>query len=144
MPEPTYPSLETLFDSLPPDYQNAAETAAKIRHHFHELMAAAIQVRLNEYVKTIPQETLEEKRDAASWINSELRKLGLAMKCPTTGNPGILVADYRGRDEDSTSRFRIASRETTGHRTRGASSSKIESMELMPDPPRLDYLGRKL
>lgn len=59
-------------------------------------IANALEPALNEQAAAMPHATYEEKKDLAKWINAELRRFGLAIKCPKTGRPAILIGHATG------------------------------------------------
>ncbi len=136
-------ALKGFFESLPSDYASTAMQATELRHVFHEQLAAAIQPRLNDHLQRQPQKSLEEKQALASWVNAELRHLGLTMRCPQTSQPATLIADYKTAEEAHVSRFRIQSNHPDGKRVRSNRSASVPFLELMEDPPRRESLARE-
>ncbi len=90
---------------------------------------------LNVQLGRMPHVSYKEKQEAASWANHHLRELGLAIRCPKTGRPAILVADERG-GEYNVSRFRLQIRDEHGHAKRTWSSQDVPTLQLMEDDPR--------
>lgn len=128
---------------LPTDFCQSLQAAADLSRAFHQVLAEVLQPRLNAYVKTLPQETLADKRSIATWVNAELRKLGLTIRCPKTGNPAILVADTQDRVHGHITRFRLEARDDRGRNVRSCTSPTVPELELMKDPPRRESLSRK-
>lgn len=131
-----------LIGELPADYLKAAGAAMRMRHTFHRQLSAEIESRLNRYLKSQPQESLEEKRELASWVNAQLRHLGLTIRCPKTGNPATLIADFKNSQESHISRFRIQGKDEYGKRVRSSLSDNVPDLELMEDIPRRESLAR--
>jgi len=131
-----------LLRSLPTDYDNARDVAKEIRRTFHEELAAAMQPRLNGKMKTMPHDTYQEKQVLASWVNHTLHAdLGLAIRCPRSREPAILIADIRSTATQM-SRFRLEIHDKKGRKVRTYSSAKLPELELMEDPPRQESLSR--
>jgi hypothetical protein len=124
--------------------ENAPEAFAKTFAKVSELlllarqeMAERLSGPLNTKVHRMPQETYEQKKSIASWVNATLREVGLAIRCPKTGRPAILIADIRNSPEDS-SRFRLEITEEDGRKVRTWSSNNLTDLEfeLREDQPR--------
>ncbi|MBE7506230.1 MAG: hypothetical protein HS101_08075 [Planctomycetia bacterium] len=90
----------------------------------------------------MPQNTLAEKRRLASWINHELRHLGLAIRCDPSGLPGILVAMPGRGDREEASRFRVEARDEDGRRFQSSSLGWAPRLELVEDPARREGRSR--
>lgn len=105
---------------------HAADTA------FRTWVATTIAGVLSKTVSELPHDSLQDKSSVAGWVNSELRSLGLALKCPRTQKPALLRADH-GMD-DGHGRFQLRLAEDNNQRTvnRGRLSD-ILPFELMPD-----------
>ena len=104
-------------------------------------VAARLGPVLSRELAAMPHESYKEKQAAASWINGELRQLGLAIRCPKTHRPAILVADVQGGGHD-TSRFRLEIRDEEGHKKRTFTSQKPPELELMEDAPRQEPIAK--
>ena len=131
-----------LFASLPKDYPQARKAVGELSHSFHRGLADAIGPGFNAHLQTMPHDTYEEKQAISSWCNHELRNLRLAIRCPRTHRPAILLADLRGHD-DGASRFRLEIRDERGRKIRTYSSSELPAVDLMEDPPRREGLSRR-
>ena len=107
--------LRASLGRLPKDYHKARDQLAQIRRDFLTEVAEALEKPLNAHLKTLPQESLAEKREIATSINRDLHSLNLCVKCPATGLPAVLVADYRDH-EDRSSRFRFVVIDAHEHR----------------------------
>lgn len=105
-------------------------------------MAACLEPALNAEVNSMPQETLEEKRKVSTWVNHELRQLGLAIRCMPSALPGILVAEPGWSDEEDRSRFRIEARNAEGRKQRSALLESAPHLELMEDSVRREGRSR--
>jgi len=71
------------LSSLPQDYVSLASASAAKSHCFREELAKGLQASLNAHVRTFPRETYAEKQAICSWVNAQLRQLGLNIRCPT-------------------------------------------------------------
>lgn len=61
-----------------------------------EQIAAELEQPLNDEVSHRAHESYEQKKELAKWVNAELRRFGLAIKCPKTGRPAILIGHATG------------------------------------------------
>jgi hypothetical protein len=117
------------------DYTKQVEGLRELRTAFHQELAAAFEPAFNAALDQTPQDNLEEKRQLCVDANATLKSLGLAINCPKTGQPAIMVADVQGRDDDQ-GRFRLEVRASSGHATRTFSSRSLPSFGLVADPLR--------
>ena len=116
---------ETLLASLPEDYGRRYAQMVELSHTFRASLAAAMEPLLNARLKAkTPQDTYEQKHALVAWVNHELRLLGLAIRCPKTGLPAILVADTQDA-EHSTIRFRLQIRDTHGKQKKTGSDPHV-------------------
>jgi hypothetical protein len=60
---------------------------------------------MNDYLRTMPQATLEEKKALAKWLNAQLGAMGLAIRCPKSNSPAFVVADIG--DNPRVGRFQL-------------------------------------
>lgn len=127
---------------MPDEYTIAGSWSKDVSRIFGEELVRKIEPLLNAHLQTMPQDTLPEKRSLAIWVNRELRELGLCIRCPKTGAPAILVADFSSAAEENVSRFRIDSRQSEGHRKRTTTSYSVPKLELMAEPPRKESLAK--
>jgi hypothetical protein len=134
------PKGERLRD-LPFEYAECYRALVELSHDFRQEVADVLQPRLNRQLQTMAQDTYEEKRLLASWVNNELHQIGLAIKCPKTGKPATLVADIRGGRTDS-SRFRLDVRNDDGRHIRTVTVNQLPELELIEDEPRREGLAR--
>ena len=80
----------------------------------------------------MPQSTYDERKELARWINRECRHFGLAVRCPNTGKPSLLMATKIG-GRRGVGAFVF---ETVGERGRKTSSSyrsRLPDLILVPD-----------
>ena len=108
---------------------------------FHSEMARELSGSFNSHIQTLPQNTYDDKQSIATWANRELHRLHLAIRCPKSGSPALLIADYRQRGDDRP-RFKIESRHSEG-RTISVFCGALPALELTEDPPRHEPLSRK-
>ena len=92
-------SLLTLLTPLKGEKTEDAITRLRLaREEFHKCVCTQIQGMLSVEFSSMPHATIDEKRTAASWVNAQLRTLGLAIECPQTGQDTMLkvVSDVGG------------------------------------------------
>jgi hypothetical protein len=131
-----------MLSELPLDYAGFSKRATAMSHGFRAELAKAMEPRLNQYLRTLPSETYAEKQSLCSWVNGQLHDLGLAIRCPRTQRPAILVADVQG-GPDSASRFRLDIRTESGQRTKTLSARQLPSLDLMEDEVRPEPIAKR-
>jgi hypothetical protein len=134
-------ALRTVLAHLPEEYAARSTTLAEISHRFRSHLADALEPALNATVSSRPYGTLDEKRATAYWVNHELHQFGLAIRCPETGLPAILVADFNSA-KPSAGRFRLEVHDETGKMRRPVSSHTPFTFQLMEDIPRIEGSSR--
>jgi hypothetical protein len=135
-------SLELLLTDLPGDYTARYAAIQAIRHAFHREIAVALEPAINERVSQMPQDTPEERQNLASWINEQLRQIGLAAKCPVTGRPASIVVDRQDREHPEITRFRYGVRSEDGKYSHNATSRNLGEFKLTEHSPRVEALAK--
>lgn len=102
-------------------------------------LATDLQEPLQSMIEQMPADTRAEKQAICTFVNGTLRRLGMAIRCPKTGRPALLVADQKQADSDI-SRFRLEIRDEAGKKTRTFSSTTLPTLELRQDEPRSEPL----
>jgi hypothetical protein len=125
-------TIQSLLADLPLDFVDMSWTATALGHCFKNELAAKLQSPLNTHLRALPRATYAEKQSIASTVNGYLRDYGLAIRCPKTNKPAILIADVEG-GPDSPSRFRFEVRAESGRRIRTVSSRELPELVLMED-----------
>lgn len=99
---------------------------------FREKLATRYGPQLAAFLRSLPIETLAEKRAAVHAVNLRLRSLGLAIRDPKTGLASRLVAHPGNHPERG--RFQL---ELLGDppRRRTVSTPDVPPLTLMPEPP---------
>jgi HEAT repeats len=136
--------IKALLDEKPPrTYASAAARAKELLSLTKQEIAARLTPILNAHLRRNMPETYTQKQAITSWVNAELRELGLAIRCPKTGRPAILITDIRGGDEEI-SRIRLEVQDEAGRRHRTFTGSTLPELELMEAAPRHEGLaGRR-
>jgi hypothetical protein len=141
--DPTIEKLiKSLFDRLPDSYSDRYAKVRSIRRQFHAELADALTATLNEHVVGLPQDTPEERQEMAAWINQQLRDIGLAVKCPATGQPAVLVVDRQDRQHPEITRFRFSVRAPDGKQSHTAARRNLGELVLTEHRPRIESLSR--
>lgn len=131
-------------ESIPTKEQEPEQrlnSLSESRRLFYEELANASEAPFNAIMGEKDRGDLESRRALASWANERLRSLGLTVRCPRTGRPGILVVDTRDPD-DTVGRYRIEVREPSGRMIRTLSSRTLPHLTLMEDSPRGESFAR--
>ncbi len=113
------------------DYAGNRALLANISDVTREAIAQAFESILTEKAKSLPQQDYDRKKIVARFVNSELRRFGLAIRCPKTGAPAFLVAHPGGRPGIGRYHFEVTE-SGKPHRT-VTTSDFPESLKLMPD-----------
>ena len=114
----------------------------KLRQAFHAELANVAGPALNALLRDKEGDDVDSRRRASSWANEQLKDLGLAFRCPRTGEPSILVVDQRDA-KDAHGRFRLEHREVTGRNVRTLTTTDLPVFDLMEDRSRRESLARK-
>jgi hypothetical protein len=125
-------AIQRIAGSETRPYEHTRARLASTSRIVREELAAILQPAINGQAAAMPHETYEEKKTLANWINRELRQLGLAIRCPRTGEPCLLQAGP-ARDH-VVGRFRLDYMDESGRRHSPSSSVSLPQLELMPDP----------
>jgi hypothetical protein len=133
-------TIRSLFHNLPGEFEAYCAELKSISSTFHEEMAHSLEPVLNAEIRQRPHGELREKQKIASSVNELLRSLRLAIRCPKTGGPAALIADWKDSENDR-SRFRIALRDAHGRSVRTFTSYDIPDLKLREDRPR-NHHGR--
>ena len=141
-PELPVPSLEDklkeLTQGLPEDYDGRAAALTEFNHACGRHLADQLAPALNAKVHGMPHATYEEKKALAKWVNDELRRFDLAIKCPKTGQPSLLLAGPGNHPEAG--RFILEHKTSDGKRVRPVNSPVLPHLELMEANPRREAL----
>jgi hypothetical protein len=132
--------LDALLASLPKDapYEMKAEKLAGLSHEVRQRIAAELGPALNIKAQAMPHHTYDEKKELARWVNDQLRRFDLAIKCPKTGQPSLLLV--MTGDHPEIGRFVIEHKTPEGKRVRPVTSTKLPQLELMEAAPRRESL----
>lgn len=98
---------------------------------FHEAVAERFAPALNSHLGGLPSDRHTEKQAIARDVNADLRSLGLAIACPKTGKPAVLLASPG--HEPSKGRFQIGLIDALAtNRARHSSSVALPVLSLRP------------
>ena len=138
-------AIHSLFRNLPGDFSGRLAALVRIRDIFHEEIAVSMTAALNEHFNGLPQDTLSEKRQTAAYINGALRSIGLTIREPKTGLPGLLVVDVQAskKDGQEISRFRLEVRDEAGEVSRPLCARYLPEFSFMQDRQRKEYWKKR-
>lgn len=123
--------IQSLAKDARPGYDSVASRMLQLQGVFRTEAAAALSEPLNTKLSEMPSETYEHKKRIAAFANAELRQFGLAVRCPRTGQPGVLQANPGGHSE--TGRFRIEVLDALGQRRHHTSAVELPELSLTID-----------
>jgi hypothetical protein len=128
--------LAALLATIPDagGYVEQAQSLQELNHGFRREMAARLQPVLNAHVQAMPRDTHDDKKAISRWVNEELRRFDLAIKCPKTGQPSLLFAGPGNHPEIG--RFILEHKSPEGKRVRGVQTPELPVLELMEAAPR--------
>lgn len=133
--------LAALLATVPNDagYLDLAQKLVELSHDFRRELAARLESTFNAHIQVMPHGTYEEKKTLSKWVNDELRRFDLAIKCPKTGNPSFLMSMPGHQPE--VGRFAIEHKEADGKRVRAFTSIELPHLDLMESNPRREALA---
>ena len=128
-----YALAGTALSPSPADYDGIARHLDEAGRGFRRAVAERLEPALNDHLKGLPQASYGEKQELARWVNAELRRFGLAIRCPKTGLPAILIADPG--DDPARGRFQLDVITAAGRNKRTVSSVQLPHLALTADGP---------
>jgi hypothetical protein len=123
-------TISKKLDELPVRFDVRRAELHTVHDAAREAIARAFEPALNEKARSLPQATYDDKKHVASWVNEQARELGLAVRCPRTGKPGLLRADTAG--VPGVGRFAVETTDASGRRRRVFTSVALPALELVP------------
>jgi hypothetical protein len=129
-------TLKALTSGLPDDYEGIAAALSCITHAYRQHIAEQLCPALNARIQAMPHDTYEQKKELAAWVNAELGRFGLAVKCPKTGLPAKLHGDTGNYPEIGRFQFQVSTDSGRPHRT--FNTPDLPVLELVDSTPALD------
>jgi hypothetical protein len=99
---------------------------------FRERLATQYAPEVTAFLRSLPIETLAQKRAAVRAVNGRLQSIGLCIRCPKTGLAARLVAHPGNHPEVGRFQFELLG---DPPRRRTVSTPDPPMLELMPEPP---------
>lgn len=127
--------FERTAESLPRDPEGFLSSVARAEESARAELAAVLTPILNQVLASMPQETIDDKRHVASFVNRVAKQTGLAVafpKGPLAGRPGILTA-HRNASESYC--YFVAEIVEDGRKRRASLNDPVE-VSLVAAPPR--------
>jgi len=121
-------STEALLRSLPRGYQPLTGKLLDVDKEFRAALAERLGDASSQRVGGLPAATYDDKRALARWVKTELRQFGLALVCPKTRRPAVLLADPSGTR--GAGRFQFQREAPEGRKVRAYSSATLPRLEL--------------
>lgn len=114
------------------NYEAARIEAKLIKDAAIQKIISVVAPTVNARLQSMPSQSYDDKRSVCQWLNQELRELGIAIKCPKTGDPAALHASD---DCGIGGRFRLRVDTPRGeHPT--VSFAKLPTLSFVPARPR--------
>jgi hypothetical protein len=123
------------------DYDSVRADLAALYDCVRAEVAERLGPALNRKAVDTPHGTYDEKKELAKWVNAELRRFGLALKCPKTGRPAFLVGHAGG--QTGVGRFQLEITESDGRPYRPVTSVTLPALTLMPDATAAANAGKR-
>lgn len=124
--------LRAKLAELPSGYEERSELFADLQLTLRAATAERLEETLNQRAGDFEKESYEQKAAVARWVNGELRRLGVAVRCPKTGKPAFLVGHPGGRP--GIGRFQLEITLDNGRPHRTVSSTAFPHLTLMAAP----------
>lgn len=126
-------------------FEASSKRFQEARELFHEELAEQFAGPLNEELKRMPKESCEEKQALCRWANAELRALGLAVKCPKTGEAAALHVLPSPR-ENARFQFELIDHAHGRHRTITSTQLPVIALRSRPQrrEPQAEYWRNRL
>lgn len=135
--------IADIFSELPDDPQQRIDSIKAIRNAFYEELARQMSPALNAYVRTMPQNSPEDFKQVAAWVNDLLRETHLRVKEPTSGLPSLIIADVHSGKRSQLPRYRIEAHRPNMRSVRSNTTyGRLFDVELMPAPTRVETWTR--
>lgn len=129
--------IKELTEGLSADYDGLSAALTEIHQAYRQNLADSLTPALTVKMQEKPHAGYEDKKELAKFVNAELRKYGLTIKCPKTGRPASLGADPGNHPAEG--RFHLLTEAEDGKKVRTVNtpqlSTLLESFELMADDP---------
>ena len=123
-------------------YEVHAQRLEDLRHEFNQRVCSSILSALKEELREREHHSFEQKKEIVSWINSELRRFGLAIKSPKTGQPAVLKS--KPINDPEVGSFQLVGVDSDGH-DKTFTTSKLDKLlkniDLMQAEPRREGLA---
>ncbi len=116
---------------LPEDYDARRAALAEMFDTCRQQVAAGLEPAFNAKAKDTPHDTYEDKKTLAKWVNAELRRFGLAIWSPRTGDRCFLMGNPGGTP--GAGRFVLEYTDKQGKRQHPLTSVSLPHLDLMPD-----------
>ena len=95
-----------------------------------------IERSINERLADLEPSTLPQKQEFAKAVNAELRSLGLAIRCPKTNRPSVLIANPG--NHPTAGRYQFQHKTMKGTWIRSFSTPNLKEVSLIPDLSPID------
>jgi len=133
--------IRSMLQDMPAAYPSRYAAVSKISHIVHEEIARGLGSSLLEHLKKNESSDLTARRDLMTAVNEDLRSLHLAIRCPRTQRPAILIADSKDA-EHKILRYRLQVYDNVHGAVKTWTSSQLPPLELMEAQHRIENLSK--
>jgi hypothetical protein len=124
--------LDNWGSELPNEYESRKAVVRSAYNAFKGWAASVLEWPLRQELRSMSQESYEQRKELGRWVNHECRSFGLAVACPKTGKPSLLMADPSGgRAGVGSFKFEIVG--DSGKKTCLCYRSTLPEIKLIPD-----------
>lgn len=124
-------SVASKLADLPQDFAARREALRALHLAARSAIAESFEAALNREASERPQQTYEDKKALAKWVNAELRELGLTVRCPKTGRPAFVRGHAGGTP--GVGRFHLEITDERGVQQRTVTSVNLPYLNLEAD-----------
>lgn len=131
-------AFDQLFADLPSDFDACSRTLAFTNSAFRNQIASTYEPILNKHLRAADPQDVDAKKQLASQVMERLDALGLAIRCPKTGQPSALMAKQNASNPKG--QFFITPKGTNRPSFIRTKLSNLLPLNLVVDRPRREAL----
>lgn len=125
--------IRALLESEPRGFDQARRRIDRLNNAVREEVVRTMEPMLRAGASALPTVvTYDDKKAFAKWLNAELRRQQLAIRCPKTGHPTLL--EVNPGHTPTVGRFRLDYMDEHGRHHTTYTSVELPPLELVADP----------
>jgi hypothetical protein len=130
-----------MLGSLPANFEERAKALSAANHGFRHALRNQLEPALNAHLQAVSQESNESKKQSIDSVRDQLTELGLAVRCPVTGEPGNLYAIAPSKKSPSV-QFWIKPKNRTSPTVCRVDLNALLPVELVDASPRVEGFAK--